>query len=141
MRSCHPFGLWNPLLLLVHIYFHSNTVGFDFILARWSLAWSATAVLRGSKDVFFYVLTHCYAISLFWFRNWLMLHKIFLPGIQRAAYLYVDVAIWHFQMPYICIWRSLSSPFSKQSLLLLPKQCLELHFLYRSFLKCFLNAQ
>lgn len=25
---------------------------------------------------------------------------------SRAAYLYVDVAIWHFQMPYICIWRS-----------------------------------
>lgn len=23
----------------------------------------------------------------------------------RAAYLYVDAAIWHFQMPYICIWR------------------------------------
>ena len=35
-------------------------------MARWSLAWSATAVLRGSKDVFFYVLNQNFEAKAFW---------------------------------------------------------------------------
>lgn len=83
--SCHLFDLWIPFLLLVHIHYHSSTVGSDFILTRWSLTWSATAVLRGSKDVFLHVLTHCYSISLFWFRNWLMLHEVSLPWNSESS--------------------------------------------------------
>lgn len=76
----------------------------------WPGMWQLQDLMKARPSC---ICTHCWSVHLLWFRNWLLPHKVSFPGIERASYLYVDVAIWHFQMPYICIWRSLSFPFSK----------------------------
>lgn len=78
-------------------------------LVMWSLRNKTPQTLL--SDVLLFLL--CVLLCNFCIKAaWLVQHS-------RAAYLYVDVAIWHFQMPYICIWRSHFSPptSSKQSLL------------------------